>query len=246
MTISNKFGALLNVLFTGALLFFIISVPAYAGDAGSSVPLIASSAESSPKQLVSIIMGFLYLMSAILGIVFLFQGILKLIANSKNPNDPKGSIKSIFLTFIAAGIMSNIYFGASTFIASITGTSQFCFLEQPNMSGEVKLPSADSGACFNAESSEITKAMREKLQSSQSDAWAKFKERVNLFFAVVQVIGLYYFMKSLVLLKGMSDGREQTTFVKVFIMMIFSAIAMDLSTAIEIIINTFTSLVKGT
>ena len=228
-------GTLISKVFIGVLLFL-------SGFGVAEAATIDTSATSTAGQLISLAMGLLYIAATVIAVILLVQGVLKLIANSKNPNDPKGSVKSIFLTFLAAAMLTSVYTTASSFVKTITGSDGFCFLEQQNMTGEVKLEQATSSACFNADNSEITKAMRDRLTSSGSDNWDRFKERINIFFSLVQVIGLYYFIKSLVLLKGAADGRDQGGYGKILIMMIFSSIAMDLSKAIEIIVETFSSL----
>lgn len=228
--------------FFGLFFLFLITLFFTVNASAQELAFVDASSESSGSELLALIMGFILLIASIAGVVFVFQGILKLIGNAKNPNDPKNSLNAAMLAFIAGALLTNTYGTANIVIKSVTGTDSFCFNQRDAMTGEIKLPTASDVGCFDAQNSELTENLRERLTSEGSDSWDQFKDRFEIFLGVIQVIGMYYFIKSIFLLKTVADGRGDTGYGKILIMMLFSSIAMDLGNFITIVVNTINEL----
>lgn len=208
----------------------------------SAVTPFAVKDENTGMGLVAIIYGLIFYVGVILAIIFILQGLLKLLNNAKNPNDPRNSIKGAMLAILAGAILTNIHQSTSLVINTVTGGTT-CFIgADQSLSDSIKR-GLTSDSCFNPENSEITKSFRERLTSNNTDGWEEFKKRIAIFFAVIQTIGLFYFLKSVALLKSAGDGNNNASYGKILIMMAFSAIAMDMLGFLNLFINTYRAFV---
>lgn len=205
-------------------------------------PFVQTDSDSTASNIVATVYAFIYYIGMIIGFVFIFISFLKLMNSAENRGDPKNTMKSAFLTMLAGALLFNIHDTFSTLTATFTGTSEICFVESQALAHERLTPSDTSG-CFDAETSEITESLRSQL-SGDDQSWQELKDRINILFAVLQTISLFFFIKAITMLKAVSEGSQEASYGKIFIMLIFSSIGMDLSGFLEIIINTYESI-KG-
>lgn len=181
--------------------------------------------------------------SYLLAVIFLFNGIILLTKHATNPNDPKASVGRIFRMFIAAGCLANIMTVGTMFAGSITGNGSVCGLVEQV---DISLFASEDKRCLDISQSELVKSETlEKLAGKDKvDAFKTAAKRIAILFLLIQTIGLYYFIKSFCLLISISNGASATTYGTVFVMMIFSSIALDIKSAIVLVISTFTELAK--
>tara|TARA_B100000700_G_C15063722_1_gene868052 strand:+ start:1332 stop:2018 length:687 start_codon:yes stop_codon:yes gene_type:complete len=206
-------------------------------------PFVQADGDSSVGNLIAIIYAFIYYIGILIGFIFILLSFLKLMNSAENRGDPKNTMKSALLTMLAGALLYNIHGTFSTITATFTGASEICFVENQSLAHE-RLTPTDTSACFDAETSEITQSLRSQL-TGEDQSWEELKGRINLLFAVLQTISLFFFIKAVTMLKAVSEGSQDASYGKIFVMLIFSSIGMDLSGFLEMIINTYQEIKGG-
>lgn len=206
-----------------------------------SVCLSGCNAEAS-FQLVNSARVLILTVSTVLAVFLIIKAIILLSKYAKNPNNPKNSIGRISRHFIAGGALSSIITVGFIFANTITGTGDIC-----DYAGKVSVEAIEeksgSGGCLDLKGSDISiEKAKQIIGDENTDYIKQFMYRIGLFFLVIHTVGFYYFVKSFCLLASVSNGNTQGGYGKIFIMMIFSTIAMDFQTSLAIVITTAVSI----
>jgi hypothetical protein len=174
---------------------------------------------------------------ALLGGGLCFIGITKFAAYSTDSRNPKNSLNAALVTLFAGSLLLNIS-GTISIIQNTfnQGSSGFCFYaesaENPHM--------ADS--CFQDSNIISDRYLSEvRGESPESTSMKKFRDKVRLILSMAQLIGLFYFVKGLLTLKSVSEGKDNTTYGKVLIMIFASALVMDASHTVDMLVETINS-----
>jgi hypothetical protein len=203
--------------------------------------ITGASVMTGAEKLVTSIFMLSYVVGLILGTVLFFASIKRMLAHSKNPNDPRNSIGGAVVIMIGASLLFSLQSSIGIATNTLTGAGGYCFnyhdkVNVKNVSSDFK---SDSATCFDASTSEITSALRDKLNSSGNvTAIEELNRKLTLLFTAFQAIGLIYFIKGIYLLKGVSEGRSDLTYGKVLMMIIFSSLVIDMPNTINILIET--------
>lgn len=194
-------------------------------------------------ELITSARTLLIIASTVLSVVFLLKGVLLMIKHSRNANDPDASISRIARMFIASAALVNIITVGQIMVYTITGSDSVCgMVEQVDVSYFTDEPES----CLDITNTEFAdeEKIHDLLGEERTQAIKAFVSRVAVFFMLIQTIGLYYFIKAFCLLVSISNGQSDLTYSRVLIMMIFSAIALDLKATLVIIANTFAAIIS--
>lgn len=179
-------------------------------------------------------------MGVLLGAILAFLGIKKLVDYAQDQRNPKNSPISAIVIFFAAGLLLNLNQTMSLVINTIQdGTGQnYCFYAQTT--GET--PFGNNTSCFN-DAMQVTDdlAARLKNETGTEESVNKLKEKLRLLFTLFQIIGVIYFIKGIYMLKEASEGSQQTGYGKILLMILASALVIDMPHTIDMLINTITA-----
>ena len=173
-----------------------------------------------------------------LGTIAFMIGIKMLMAYSKNPNDPRNSLGGVLVVFISASLLWGLQSSISLATNTLTNNNH-CFVMSKNNEDMGNNMNKHGGECFNAKSSEITQELRQDFENKgRSDALEKLLAKINVYFKVLQAVGLVYFIKGLYLLVNIAKGTGNATYGQALIMVISSSLILDLPNTINMILNT--------
>lgn len=173
-----------------------------------------------------------------LGTIAFMVGIKMLMAYSKNPNDPRNSLGGVLVVFISASLLWGLQSSISLATNTLTNNNH-CFVMSKNSEDMGNNINKHGGECFNAKSSEITQELRQDFENKgRSDALEKLLAKINVYFKVLQAVGLVYFIKGLFLLVNIAKGTGNATYGQALIMVISSSLILDLPNTINMILNT--------
>lgn len=165
------------------------------------------------------------------------------------PGDQSASTSKILLILFTATFLLNLNVVINTMTTTITGTDAYCFGLAPALSTDTSTamgPMNSSGLtsnanCFKPESSEITEAIRAKLDPSTTST-ADLLSYLSLVMGLVQFLGLVFFIKAILMIRQIGQGQGQVGPGKVIIALIFSALIIDLPHTMEMLSYTIKSL----
>ncbi len=170
----------------------------------------------------------------LLGAFLAFGGIVKIYNNVRDNRNPKNSIGAAFATLFAGSLLLNIN-SSITIIQNTfnSGSSGYCFYAD-----SAKNPHSKQG-CFK-DSNIITDRYLSEVrgESEGSKSRQKAIETMRSVFSIAQLIGLAFFVKGLFKLKEVSEGNTNDKYGKVLIMLVSSALVMDLPHTLDTIIET--------
>ncbi len=173
-----------------------------------------------------------------LGSIMFMYGIKKLIAYSKNQNDPRNSIGGVLVMMIGASMLWSLQSSISLATNTLTNNNH-CFVLSKDNEDMGNNINKHSGECFNAKNSEITAELRASFENNgRSDALSNLLVKINVYFKVLQAIGLIYFIKGIYMLKAAADGTGNMTYGKIFVVLIASSLVLDLPNSLNMIVNT--------
>jgi hypothetical protein len=168
-----------------------------------------------------------------LGSIMFLAGIKALTAYSKNPNDPRNTLGSVLIMMIGASMLWSLQNTISLATNTLSNNSH-CFVLS-----ESETINHNAGDCFDAKNSEITEDLRTELEAKgKTEALSKLLAKMNVYFKVLQAIGLIYFIKGIYLLKTIAQGSGNTTYGQVLIILISSSLVLDLPNTLQMIVNT--------
>lgn len=199
----------------------------------SFVPSIAMANEQAEREmLVSILFQFVIFLSFILGIIYSYKTLMLVKAKSDNPNDQSASISKIITFIVISSILLNINLGINLFVSTVTGTSNYCFALNEQVS-----ETSNIGDCFDPETSTLTSGLRERIDS-QISSQTNFTDYLKLAIGAIQFLGLVYFVSSIIKIKEINNGQSQISAYNVIVGLFASAALIDLPHTLEIIIET--------
>lgn len=173
-----------------------------------------------------------------LGSVMFMYGIKKLIAYSKNQNDPRNSLGGVLVMMIGASMLWSLQSSISLATNTLTNNSH-CFVLSKDSEDMGNNINKHDGECFNAKNSEITQDLRSDLESQgKTESLNKLLAKINVYFKVLQAVGLVYFIKAIYLLKSVAEGSGNTTYGKILVMLIGSSLVLDMPNTLNMILNT--------
>jgi hypothetical protein len=168
-----------------------------------------------------------------LGSIMFLVGIKMLIAYSKNQNDPRNNLGSVLIMMIGASMLWSLQSSISLMTNTLSNNSH-CFVLSENST-----VNTHSGECFDAKSSDITQELRSEFESkNKTESLNKLLAKMNVYFKVLQAIGLIYFIKAIFLLKSVAQGSGNTTYGQILIMLISSSLVLDLPNTLQMLLNT--------
>lgn len=201
------------------------------------LPNMAMANEQAEREvLVVTLFQFVIYLSFILGIIYAYKTLMTVKQRSDNPNDQSASISKIITTIIISAVLLNLNLGINLFVNTITGSSNYCFALNENVSETKNL-----NDCFDAESSTLTKGLRERIDS-QISSRADFTNYLKLAIGAIQLLGLIYFVSSILKLKDINNGQSQISPYNVIVGLIASAALIDLPHTLELILETAKSV----
>jgi hypothetical protein len=192
-------------------------------------------------KIVAMSYGFVFYISLILGIFLFFTGINRLLAYGKNPQDPKNSIGGTVVVFFAVGVLFNAHGLINVITHTISGNDGYCAIYADDLwvtNGPDDIMTPTDGECFNAETSDITKSLREHVNSNNDAAATKLMKKLNILFGILQVVGFCYFIKGIYTLKQIAEKSSQATYGQVILMLIMSSLVMDMPNTLDILRET--------
>lgn len=227
----------IRVVFKLILLLIIILIPNLAF--AEQNPFYFDSLGNRDTELDKIVAmsyAFAFYISVILGIFLFFTGIKRLLAYGKQPHDPKNSIGGTIVIFFAVGVLVNAHGLLNVLSHTINGKGGYCAMYENdiyinNGPGDVLMPV--DGECFDAETSEITKELRESVASNGNEAATKLMKKINILFGILQVVGFCYFIKGIYTLKQIAEKSSQATYGQVILMLIMSSLVMDMPNTLD-------------
>ena len=179
-------------------------------------------------------------LGVLLGAIMAFMGIKKLIDYAQDSRNPKNSPVSAIVMFFAAGLLLNLNQTMSLVINTIQDSSgeSYCFYAETGGNN----PFGNNASCFN-DAMQLTDDLAQKLknETGTEESVNKLKEKLRLLFTLFQIIGIIYFIKGIYMLKEASEGSQQTGYGKIILMIIASALVIDMPHTIDMLINTITA-----
>lgn len=228
------------------LLLGIISPAFMWGNSAFAADKLYSITDNSLSEIEKITVagyGFVYFIGLLFAFFIFFSAIKRLLAHAKSPQDPRNSIGGVVVLFIAfaalSSLQSSISIGINTF-GGDSGNSRNCFIYHDSVKKSTGGSFAENGStCFDAKNSELTSELRKKLEDGgKTVAAEKIVAKLNLLFAILQVIGLAYFIKGIYTMKAIVEQTSQSTYPKVFVTLAVSSLVMDMPNTLEMIIST--------
>lgn len=178
----------------------------------------------------------------IIGMIVLIAGFYRM--RMKAEMGPNGNISttSIFV-YIAVGFMmlsfsSTLGSLIATFLGqtSTTGAGA-CFILNDSVTGGRS--TLDNGSCWNASSSELTGTLMDRVTKMSSASTAQeFLANINVIIGLFQLIGFIYFFVGMHGLVAVSKGSARNGYFKPLVIIIASALIVDLPHTAEIFLNT--------
>lgn len=168
-----------------------------------------------------------------LGVCLIIAGIVKLKHRADNPNDVKSFPAAIITTVLVGSLMINYNSSISVAISSFYGSSaDMCFVLDASAGAGDYVGSN----CWDASNSEVLADIKDKVSSMDEEN--KINENAKTLVAMFQLVGLIYFLKGLYSLKLASEGNSKETHGKALVVIIASALIIDLPNTIELIRST--------
>lgn len=185
------------------------------------------------------------MIGTLLGAFLVYIGIKKAVDFSKDDRNPKNFPTAAIITFLAGGLLLNLNqtmtLAVNTFIGSGNG---YCFYSK-GLGNYGKEVIGTNNACFNSAMQVTDKIANELSGQKKFEVTLKnIKERLRLLFTLLQVIGVIYLIKSIYMLKEAAEGSNNIGYGKIIIMIISSAIIIDLPHFIDMVINTIRDINK--
>lgn len=173
-----------------------------------------------------------------LGSILFLVGIKKLIEYSKNQNDPRNSLGGVLVMMIGASMLWSLQSSISLATNTLTNNNHCFVLSKDNEDMGNNINKHD-GECFNAKNSEITEELRADFEDKgRGEALKDLLAKMNVYFKMLQAIGLIYFIKGIYMLKAAAEGTGNTTYGKILVVIIASSLVLDLPNTLNMIVNT--------
>lgn len=189
-----------------------------------------SGGGSDKAAIIAALNKFVAFLGYFFAVLLMINGGMKL-QQYANRSQNGVSIKIIVFQFVAGAMLLNYATSISTLAVSVLGSgNEYCFI----------LDSFNSkGQCWDAASSELTGTIQAKIEAiSGSSTSAQFIENLNLIVGFFQLIGFIYFIKACMVLAAVGNGRERGGYGKPVIMLLFSALVINLPNTIQYLVNT--------
>jgi len=191
-------------------------------------------AQANRSLLLSSIYFFVDTFITLLGIIFMISSVIYLKKHGDDPNATKGYIKIGMIGLVCSALLFNYQQTASIMINSTIGDKGgFCMIMDDSNSSS-KVDSLEEN-CWDVSTSEITEGIESKVDSINK---ANVENNLVTLIAVFQLIGLAYFVKSILLFFTISKGQTKETYGKAFLMLTASALVIDLPHTLELIRGT--------
>jgi len=173
-----------------------------------------------------------------LGSILFLVGIKKLIEYSKNQNDPRNSLGGVLVMMIGASMLWSLQSSISLATNTLTNNNHCFVLSKDNEDMGNNINKHD-GECFNAKNSEITEELRADFEDKgRGKALKDLLAKMNVYFKMLQAIGLIYFVKGIYMLKAAAEGTGNTTYGKILVVLIASSLVLDLPNTINMLVST--------
>lgn len=227
-----------------AIFFLLFSTVTFAEAASTA----ASSTDTSAAD--SFLTGLYILVRTIgtlLGAFLVFIGIKKTVEFAKDDRNPKNFPSAAIITVFAGGLLLNLNQTLSIGVNTIVGGNDgYCFYSKTSTEYGKFEKIGEGSACFN-NAMQVTDNIAKELsgQKNIEITLTNIKERLRILFTLLQVIGVIYFIKGIYMLKEAAEGSNNTGYGKIIIMLIASAIIIDLPHFLDMLINTIREVNKG-
>lgn len=153
---------------------------------------------------------------------------------TKDGRDPKNSIGAIVMTLMAGSMLLNV----SAFSNLLTNTfvgDGYCFLADSSKNTD------RYKACFSSVQTTTDKYLGELSGKSTDVDSVKLSEKIRLLFTLFQVIAMLYIMKGLMALKGIAEGKSNSTYGSTLIQLGAASLFLNLSSTLDLVYETIKS-----
>lgn len=215
-----------NFLFTVILLIFMPSL---------------AQAETGREQLLSTIFIFINYIGFALGLYVLIYTII-LLATKYADRDREITIGKLAVSLIVASVLMNITGTFNKLIYDLRGGEsggEYCFVYGLDDNAFDNLPTGD--ACYDVNGSPLAQDYISKIEDSEDKNMIMSNIRFGL--AIFQIIGVIFFIYGFVLLRKVNMGLERGAgYMKPILIILFSALMVDLPHTIDVIIDALKQL----
>ena len=217
------------------LLLAVFSQYTFADDLSSAA---SSSAISARETIIANMFWATTKLGQIIGMITLIAGFYRM--RMKAEMGPNGNITttSIFV-YIAVGFMLLSFSSTlGSVIATLLGDDgSACFILNDSVTGG--MVTLNNGNCWDASSSELTGTLMDRVTKMSSASTAQeFLDNIKVIIGLFQLIGFIYFFVGMHGLIAVSKGSARNGYFKPLVIIIASALIVDLPHTAEMFLNT--------
>lgn len=203
-------------------------------------PTTVYAAEADRAALLSVVFVFVNYLGFFLGLYVLIYTIV-LLATKYADRDREITVGKITLSLIVASVLMNITGTFNLLIYDLRGGEAggaYCFMYEISDEGYDALPTGSS--CYDVNSSPLAQDYVSKIEDGEDKKTIMNNIRFGL--AIFQIIGVIFFIYGFVLLRKINMGVERGGYMKPILMILFSALMVDLPHTVEVAIGALQSL----
>ena len=210
------------------------------GGLGSSRNIaVSSDAQAYREKLVAVSILVGQALSIFLGMILLVMACTRAAAYSEQSSSNKQITTSSIIMLFVCGVMLVSYTSTlGTLITTISGEKGdgVCYVVES--STDVKIKSQSS--CWTNATSEISGSLDKTISSKfgNSEATEAFQNNMKVIVGLFQAIGFFFFISSIMSLKAVGHGSSRDGYAKPMIILIASALIIDLPHTASMIMET--------